>query len=88
MTRRIYFPIKEYQVYILTNFEKTVLYTDVTNNLSRRLYEHKARINKNSFTSKYKCYYLLYFDNFVSIEQAIDREKQIKGWRQDLKKKS
>lgn len=49
--------------------------------------EHKAGLNKESFTSKYKCYYLLYFDNFVSIEQAIDREKQIKGWIRSKKEK-
>ena len=79
--------MQEYYVYILTNFDKTVLYTGVTNNLRRRLHEHKTGINKNSFTSKYKCYYLLYFDNFASIEQAIDREKQIKGWLRSKKEK-
>ena len=79
--------MKEYYVYILTNFNKTVLYTGVTNDLKRRLLEHKTGINKDSFTSNYKCYYLLYFDNFASIEQAIDREKQIKGWIRPKKEK-
>ena len=79
--------MKEYYVYILTNFDKTVLYAGVTNDLQRRLYEHKTGLNKNSFTSKYKCYYLLYFDNFVTIEQAIERKKQIKGWPRVKKEK-
>jgi putative endonuclease len=72
--------MKEYFVYILTNFNKTILYTGVTNDLKRRLYEHKEGINKISFTTKYKCYYLIYWDKFNDITQAIDREKQIKGW--------
>ena len=79
--------MKEYYVYTLTNFDKTVLYTGVTNNLKRRLHEHKSGINKHSFTSKYKCYYLLYFDKFASIVQAIDQEKKIKGWTRIKKEK-
>ena len=79
--------MNQYYVYILTNFDKTVLYTGVTNDLKRRLYEHQTELNKKSFTSKYKCFYLLYFDNFVSIEQAINREKQIKGWTRVKKEK-
>lgn len=70
-----------YYVYILTNKAKTVLYTGITNNLRERLYWHQnpEAIDKN-FTSKYKCYYLIYFENFQDVETAIKREKQIKGW--------
>lgn len=69
-----------YFVYILTNYKKSVLYTGVTNDLKRRLFEHKECNNSNSFTSKYKCYYLLYWERFQFIEHAIEREKEIKGW--------
>jgi len=72
-------------VYILTNLSKTVLYTGVTNNMERRLFEHKNSTNKNSFTSKYKCYYLLYYERFQFIEHAIDYEKRIKGWSRKKK---
>jgi putative endonuclease len=70
-----------YYVYILTNKIKTVLYTGVTNNLQNRLYWHQnpEAINK-SFTTKYKCFYLIYFEQYSDIETAIKREKQIKGW--------
>lgn len=70
-----------YYVYILTNKIKTVLYTGVTNNLQNRLYWHRnpEAIDKN-FTTKYKCFYLVYFEQYHDIETAIKREKQIKGW--------
>ena len=74
-----------YFVYILTNLSKTVLYTGVTNDMERRLFEHKNSTNKNSFTSKYKCYYLLYYERFQFIEHAIDYEKRIKGWSRKKK---
>ncbi|MFC5271588.1 GIY-YIG nuclease family protein [Adhaeribacter terreus] len=68
-------------VYILTNPNKTVLYTGVTNDLEIRLAQHyQNRGDKSSFTGKYHCYKLLYFETFPGIEQAIAREKEIKGW--------
>lgn len=76
-----------YFVYILTNYNKSVLYTGVTNDLKRRLFEHKENNNPKSFTSKYKCYYLLYWERFQFIEHAIEREKEIKGWKR-LKKEN
>lgn len=79
--------MNEYFVYILTNYKKSVLYTGVTNDLKRRLYEHKEGLNKGSFTTKYKCYYLIYWDKFNNVEQAINREKQIKGWVRVKKEK-
>ncbi len=69
-----------YFIYILTNFKKTALYTGVTNDLSVRLKEHKEGIKKSAFTNRYKCYYLIYFEHYQYIDQAIEREKEIKGW--------
>ncbi len=75
-----------YYVYILTNKAKTVLYTGMTNNLKERLYFHQhPEANSMSFTAKYKCFYLIYFEYFTDIEIAIDREKQIKGWTRNKK---
>lgn len=69
-----------YYVYITTNPGKTVLYTGVTNNLKRRLYEHyNNKGNKKSFAGKYYCYKLIYFEYFTDIKQAIEREKEIKN---------
>jgi putative endonuclease len=68
-------------VYILTNYDRRVLYTGVTNDLERRLHEHYfGSDNKNSFTSKYKCFYLIWFERHQYIDNAIEREKEIKGW--------
>ncbi|RKS97757.1 GIY-YIG nuclease family protein [Chryseobacterium defluvii] len=77
-----------YYVYILTNINKTVLYTGVTNDLKSRLYWHKnPEGGNNHFTTKYKCFYLVYYENFQDIEQSISREKQIKGYSR-LKKEN
>ncbi|WP_406825211.1 GIY-YIG nuclease family protein [Pedobacter sp. KACC 23697] len=75
-----------YFVYILTNKNKTVVYTGVTNDLEIRLRQHKEnKENKFAFTKKYNCYYLVYFERFEYIEYAIEREKEIKGWTRDKK---
>ncbi len=71
--------MKQYYVYILTNFSNTTLYIGVTNNLERRLYEHKYEF-ADSFTKKYHCHRLLYFEVSNSVEAAIEREKQLKRW--------
>ena len=78
-----------YFVYILTNKTKTVLYTGVTNNLKDRIRFHRenTNINQKAFTSKYKCFYLVYYEHFGKIEDAIKREKQIKGWLRIKKEK-
>lgn len=68
-----------YYVYILSNWNNRVLYTGMTNNLERRLYEQKHHLVKG-FTSKYNIGKLLYFDSTEDVKQAIEREKQIKGW--------
>ncbi len=66
-------------VYIKTNKNQTVLYTGVTNDLIRRVYEHKNQLLPKSFTSKYHVNKLVFFEIFHSIDEAIIREKQIKG---------
>ncbi|WP_250434183.1 GIY-YIG nuclease family protein [Hanstruepera flava] len=69
-----------YYVYMLTNKSKTVLYTGVTNNLKERLYQHRNPLPfSKAFTTKYKCFFLIYYEHFNNIEIAIEREKQIKG---------
>ncbi len=65
-------------VYIMTNKNNTVLYTGVSSKLRDRVYEHKSGKYKNSFTYRYNCHKLVCFEGFVSIEEAIVREKQIK----------
>jgi putative endonuclease len=75
-----------FYVYIVTNYNKTVLYTGVTNDLERRLAEHYLKTGGNfSFTAKYKCFYLLWFEHFEYIDWAIRREKEIKGWKREKK---
>jgi putative endonuclease len=66
-------------IYILTNKNNTVLYTGVTSNLANRMYEHRTGLYKTSFTYKYNVIKLVYYEEFVSIEEAIYREKQIKA---------
>jgi putative endonuclease len=68
-----------YYVYILANWSNKVLYIGVTNNLERRLYEHKNKLIKG-FTEKYNVNKLVYFDSTTDVKAAIEREKQIKGW--------
>ncbi len=70
---------RTYYAYILANKHRNVLYTGVTNNLKRRIPEHRDNINK-CFTSKYNVHYLIYYETFSSIVKAIKREKQIKKW--------
>ena len=75
-----------YYVYILTNKAKTVLYTGVTNNLKERLYYHKnPEPYSKAFTTKYRCFYFIYYEHFFEIEDAIRREKEIKGWSRSKK---
>ena len=75
----------QYYVYILTNQNHTVLYTGVTKDLIRRVYEHKNHADPNSFTAKYKVHKLVYFEETSHINAAIEREKQIKSWKRERK---
>jgi putative endonuclease len=77
-----------YFVYITTNKNKTVLYTGITNNLKIRLAQHFENAQPHqhpSFAGNYNAYYLIYFERFENVEQAIAREKEIKGWRRSKK---
>ena len=74
-----------YYVYILTNPSYTVLYTGVTKDLVKRVYEHKHHLDPDSFTSKYNAVYLVYYESTTDIKSAIVREKQIKGWTRKKK---
>ena len=75
-----------YYIYMLTNKTNSVLYTGITNDLERRLYEHKNKLIKG-FTSKYNVNKLVYFDHTSDVVSAIAREKEIKGWRREKKNK-
>jgi putative endonuclease len=73
----------DYYVYVMSN-RTHVLYVGVTNNLERRTFEHKARATPG-FTRRYHLTRLVYFERHQSIASAIEREKQLKGWRRDRK---
>ena len=66
-------------VYIITNKYNTVFYTGVTSDIVSRTIQHKEKLYPNSFTSRYNCNKLIYFEPFESIESAIEKEKYIKG---------
>ena len=74
-------------VYILANDTNICIYTGVTNDLERRLYEHRSGTDSKSFTAKYKIHKLVYFEETSSERAAIEREKQIKGWNRKHKNK-
>jgi putative endonuclease len=73
-----------YYVYILTNKSNKVLYIGVTNDIARRVYEHKTKMIEG-FTKKYNLDKLVYLEETDSIESAILREKQLKKWRREKK---
>lgn len=73
-----------YYVYILTNANNTVIYVGVTNDLPRRLSEHKSGVI-DSFTKRYRVHKLVYFEEYHNPNDAISREKQLKGWRRSKK---
>lgn len=75
--------MNNYFVYILCNHSRT-LYIGVTNNLERRLLEHRSGLI-SGFTKKYKINQLIWYEEHSSIEQAIAREKELKGWRREKK---
>ena len=72
---------KEYHfyVYIMSNHERTTLYIGFTNHITRRIIEHKFEL-VSGFTKKYKLKYLIYFEEYQYVDQAIMREKELKGW--------
>ena len=68
-----------YYVYILTNWDDSVMYVGVTNNLERRLYEHRNHMVEG-FTKKYNVHKLVYYEYTNDVYSALEREKQLKGW--------
>ena len=68
-----------YYVYMLTNQIGSVIYTGITNDLSRRINEHKSE-TVDGFSKRYHTHKLVYYENFSYVNDAISREKQIKGW--------
>ncbi len=75
---------KRYYVYLLTNWNNNVMYVGMTNNLERRLYEHKNKLVKG-FSSKYNLNKLVYFEETSEVRSALEREKEIKKWRREKK---
>ncbi|HEV7780372.1 MAG TPA: GIY-YIG nuclease family protein [Chitinophagaceae bacterium] len=76
----------KFYIYIVTNPTRKVLYTGVTNDLAQRLAEHwMNRGGLETFAGKYFCYNLVYYEQFKYINDAIAREKEIKGWRREKK---
>ncbi|MFZ2906047.1 MAG: GIY-YIG nuclease family protein [Cyclobacteriaceae bacterium] len=76
--------IKGGYVYIMSNFTRTTFYIGVTNDLYTRVLQHKSG-KGSKFTSRYKCYDLVYFEDYSRIMDAIDREKQLKRWHRPWK---
>lgn len=74
-----------YYVYIMASQRNGTLYIGVTNNLERRVFEHKTKFNKDSFTTWYDVNKLVYFEETDDISAAIRREKQLKRWKRDWK---
>jgi len=74
-----------YYVYIVANSRRTVFYIGITNSLERRIVEHKQKLNRRSFTSKYNVDELVYYEVFGLPVEAIRREKVLKGWKRERK---
>ncbi|WP_336126905.1 GIY-YIG nuclease family protein [Mesoflavibacter sp. CH_XMU1422-2] len=72
-------------VYIMANKPNGVIYIGVTDNIEERVKEHKLKLYPNSFTAKYNCNKLIYFEEITDAENAYNREKRMKKWRRDWK---
>ena len=73
-----------YYTYIMSSWNNSTLYIGVTNDIERRVAEHKSG-RGSAFTAKYHCHKLVYYESFSDVEQAIGREKQLKGWKRERK---
>ena len=77
----------QYYVYILANKTRTTIYIGFTNNLLRRVYEHKHDMDSGSFSAKYQVHDLVYFETTSDVYAAMEREKQLKKWNRARKNK-
>lgn len=75
----------EYYVYIMSSTSNYTIYTGVTNNLVRRVYEHRTGADHDGFTTKYAVKKLVYYESTHDVLSAIEREKQIKSWSRKKK---
>lgn len=75
----------EYYVYIMSSTSNYTIYTGVTNNLVRRVYEHRTGADPDGFTAKYAVKKLVYYESTHDVLSAIEREKQIKSWSRKKK---
>ena len=75
-----------YYIYIISNWNNKVIYIGVTNNLERRIFEHKSKLIPG-FSSKYNLNKLVYYEQYVDIREAITREKELKKWKREKKNK-
>ncbi len=73
-----------YYIYIMSSPNNSTLYIGVTNDIERRIQEHKSRLIPG-FTQKYNCCKLVYYEQYSDINQAIEREKKLKKWRREKK---
>ncbi len=76
---------RTFYIYIITNTYNSVIYIGVTNNLFRRITEHKNKTDTNSFSAKYNLWKLVYYEYTEYVSSALDREKEIKKWRREKK---
>ena len=79
--------MKHWYVYIMTNKPNGVIYMGVTDNIEERVKEHKNKIYSKSFTAKYNCQNLIYFEEFEDGGEASTRERQFKKWKREWKVK-
>ena len=78
---------RNYYVYILANETNVAIYVGVTNNLLRRVYEHRNNLDPKSHTAQYGIHKLVYYEQTSDVRSAIEREKQLKGWNRARKNK-
>ena len=76
---------QKYYIYIMTNRYRNVLYIGVTGNLEHRVWQHKTHQIKKSFSDKYNCEYCIYYEEFDYINNAIERETELKKWNRKKK---
>ncbi|MEM1001410.1 MAG: GIY-YIG nuclease family protein [Bacteroidota bacterium] len=79
--------MKYWYVYIMSNKQNGVIYIGVTDNIDKRIKEHKLKLYPKAFTARYNCDKLIYFEEFENAEEASIREKRFKNWKRDWKVK-